>query len=203
MKKLVCFIASSVLVASLFFLSACGAEVAAPSETEPSADSVEIGNDEAETVPEAEENAEIKAMQVAKDLGVITISDDSGLEVEALNMAPGIYSARYAGTHNDEDNNQLLLKNLKGIKKRKARYACAICVCMPNLEHKTVIEYCYGEIIDDRRGQNGFGYDPYFYIPEFKKTFAEVPLEKKNTISHRAKAIRRIKELLNEDFSFK
>ncbi len=150
-----------------------------------------------------EQNAEIKAMQVAKDLGVITISDDSGLEVEALNMAPGIYSARYAGTHNDEDNNKLLLKNLKGIKNRKARYACAICVCMPNLEHKTVIEYCYGEIIDDRRGQNGFGYDPYFYIPEFKKTFAEVPLEKKNTISHRAKAIRRIKELLNEDFSFK
>lgn len=150
-----------------------------------------------------EENAIIKAKQVASDLNVITISDDSGLEVYALNMAPGIYSARYAGTHDDEDNNQLLLKNLKGIKDRRARYACAICVCHPNLEYKVVTEYCNGEIIDERRGQNGFGYDPYFYIKEFDKTFAEVPLEKKNTISHRAKAIRKMKELLNEDFSFK
>lgn len=150
-----------------------------------------------------EENAYIKAHQVSKDLNVIAISDDSGLEVEALNMAPGIYSARYAGGHDDEANNNLLIKNLKGIENRKARYACAICICYPNGETKTVIEYCYGEIIDDRRGTNGFGYDPYFYIPEFGKTFAEVPLEKKNTISHRAKAIRKLKELLNEDFSLK
>lgn len=150
-----------------------------------------------------EENAYIKAHQVSKDLNVIAISDDSGLEVEALNMAPGIYSARYAGGHDDEANNNLLIKNLKGIENRKARYACAICICYPNGETKTVIEYCYGKIIDDRRGTNGFGYDPYFYIPEFGKTFAEVPLEKKNTISHRAKAIRKLKELLNEDFSLK
>lgn len=150
-----------------------------------------------------EENAYIKAHQVSKDLNVIAISDDSGLEVEALNMEPGIYSARYAGGHDDEANNNLLIKNLKGIENRKARYACAICICYPNGETKTVIEYCYGEIIDDRRGTNGFGYDPYFYIPEFGKTFAEVPLEKKNTISHRAKAIRKLKELLNEDFSLK
>lgn len=150
-----------------------------------------------------EENAYIKASQVAKDLGVIAISDDSGLEVEALNNAPGIYSARYAGTHNDEDNNALLIKNLKGIENRNARYACAICICYPDGNYKTVIEYCNGQIIDDRRGTNGFGYDPYFYIPEFGKTFAEVPLEKKNTISHRAKAIRHLKELLNEDFSLK
>ncbi len=150
-----------------------------------------------------EENAYIKASQVAKDLNVIAISDDSGLEVEALNMAPGIYSARYAGGHDDEANNQLLIKNLQGIKNRNARYACAICICYPDGTSRTVIDYCHGEIIDERRGTNGFGYDPYFYIPEFGKTFAEVPLEKKNTISHRAKAIRKMKELLNEDFSLK
>ena len=150
-----------------------------------------------------EENAYIKASQVAKDLNVIAISDDSGLEVYALNMEPGIYSARYAGTHDDEDNNQLLLKNLKGIENRKARYACAICICYPDGKSKTVIDYCYGRIIDDRRGTNGFGYDPYFYVDEFNATLAEVPLEKKNTISHRAKAIRKLKESLDENFNLK
>jgi XTP/dITP diphosphohydrolase len=150
-----------------------------------------------------EENAFIKASQVSKDLKVIAISDDSGLEVMALNNAPGIYSARYAGGHDDEANNNLLIKNLKGIENRDARYVCAICIYYPDGKYKIVKEYCYGKIIDDRRGTNGFGYDPYFYIPEFEKTFAEVPLEKKNTISHRAKAIRKLKELLNEDFSLK
>lgn len=150
-----------------------------------------------------EENAYIKASQVSKDLNVIAISDDSGLEVEALNMAPGIYSARYAGGHDDEANNQLLLKNLKGKENRKARYACAICICYPDGKSKTVIDYCYGRIIDDRRGTNGFGYDPYFYVDEFKATLAEVSLEKKNTISHRAKAIRKLKESLDENFNLK
>ena len=133
-----------------------------------------------------EENAFIKASQVSKDLKVIAISDDSGLEVMALNNAPGIYSARYAGGHDDEANNNLLIKNLKGIENRDARYVCAICIYYPDGKYKIVKEYCYGKIIDDRRGTNGFGYDPYFYINKKKKTFAEVPLEKKNTISHRA-----------------
>lgn len=150
-----------------------------------------------------EENALIKARQIAKELGVIAISDDSGLEVDALNGAPGIYSARYAGGHNDEDNNKLLLKNLEGVKNRKARYVCAICVCHPNLDYRIVRGTVEGRIIDERRGSEGFGYDPYFYVDEFKKTFAEVSLEQKNTISHRARALRKIKEILNEDFSFK
>lgn len=150
-----------------------------------------------------EENALIKARQIAKELGVIAISDDSGLEVDALNGAPGIYSARYAGGHNDEDNNKLLLKNLEGVKNRKARYVCAICVCQPNLDYRIVRGTVEGRIIDERRGSEGFGYDPYFYVDEFKKTFAEVSLEQKNTISHRARALRKIKEILNEDFSFK
>lgn len=150
-----------------------------------------------------EENALIKARQIAKELGVIAISDDSGLEVDALNGAPGIYSARYAGGHNDVDNNKLLLKNLEGVKNRKARYVCAICVCQPNLDYRIVRGMVEGRIIDERRGSEGFGYDPYFYVDEFKKTFAEVSLEQKNTISHRARALRKIKEILNEDFSFK
>ena len=150
-----------------------------------------------------EENAIIKATQVAKDLGLITIADDSGLEVEALNGAPGIYSARYSGTGSDLENNKLLIKNLKGIKNRKANYTCAICIAYPNGKYITAVEKCYGIIIDEPKGENGFGYDPYFYIEEFGKTFAEVSLEKKNEISHRAKAIRKIKELINEDFSIK
>ena len=148
-----------------------------------------------------EENAIIKAMTVAKDLNVIAISDDSGLCVDALNGAPGIYSARYAGTHNDEDNNALLIKNLKGIENRNAHYECVICIAYPNGDYITEIGTVSGIIIDDRRGNGGFGYDPYFYIPEFGKTFAEVPLEKKNTISHRNKALMKIKDRIDENFN--
>ena len=148
-----------------------------------------------------EENALIKARQVSRDLNCIAISDDSGLEVRALNYAPGIYSARYAGTHNDEDNNNLLIKNLKGIKDRYARYVCAICVYFPNGLYFMSKEICEGEIIDERKGTNGFGYDPYFYFKEFDKTFAEIPLEMKNKVSHRAKAIRKLRGMLDEDFN--
>lgn len=148
-----------------------------------------------------EENAIIKATTVAKDLNVIAISDDSGLCVDALGGAPGIYSARYAGTHNDEDNNALLIKNLNGIENRNAHYECAICIAYPNGDYITEIGTVSGIIIDDRRGNGGFGYDPYFYIPEFGKTFAEVPLEKKNTISHRNKALMKIKDRIDENFN--
>lgn len=150
-----------------------------------------------------EENAIIKAKTIALELNVIAISDDSGLEVEALNNEPGIYSARYAKGHDDKANNELLIKNLQGIDNRNARYVCAICVCHPNGEFKTIIKTCEGLIIDEARGENGFGYDPYFYIPMFNQTFAEVSLEKKNTISHRAKALRGIMEICDENFNFK
>lgn len=147
------------------------------------------------------ENAYIKAMTVAKELNVIAMSDDSGLCVDALNGEPGIYSARYAGTHNDEDNNELLLKNLKGIENRNAHYVCAICLAYP--DGKYIIEEgtVNGLIIDERRGNGGFGYDPYFYIPEFNATFAEVPLDKKNTISHRNRALKKIKDRIDENFN--
>jgi len=150
-----------------------------------------------------EENSLIKARQVSKDLGCIAIADDSGLEVYALNMAPGIFSARYSKSGLDEDNNNLLIKNLKGIKDRRARYVCAITIAYPDGKILSQTEYCYGLIIDEKRGNNGFGYDPYFYFEDLDKTFAEISLEEKNKYSHRAKALRKIKELINEDFSIK
>ena len=147
------------------------------------------------------ENALIKARTVSRDLNCIAISDDSGLEVRALNWAPGIYSARYAGGHDDLENNKLLIKNLKGVEDRFARYACAIAVVYPNGDEITEIAYCEGKIVDTPKGKNGFGYDPYFYVDEYKKRLAEVSLEEKNRISHRAKAIRKIKERIDEDFN--
>ena len=149
------------------------------------------------------ENALIKAKTIAEEFNITVIADDSGLEVDALNGEPGIYSARYAGGHNDEDNNRLLIKNLQGIDNRKARYICAICVYKPNGEYKIFEANCEGEIIDNPRGTNGFGYDPYFYVKELSKTFAEVSLEEKNKLSHRAKALRMVKENCDENFNFK
>ena len=104
---------------------------------------------------------------------------------------------------NDDDNNKLLIKNLKGIENRSARYVCAICIYYPDGKYLVTEGTVEGVIIDTPKGENGFGYDPYFYIEDFKKTFAEVPLELKNTISHRARAISKMKELINEDFTYK
>lgn len=147
------------------------------------------------------ENAMIKAKQVGEELGMITISDDSGLEVFSLNNEPGIYSARYAGIHDDNANNQLLLERIKDKKDKGCRYVCAIAIYFPHKEMKVVEEYCYGEITLKAKGQNGFGYDPYFLLPEYQKTMAEISLYEKNKISHRAKALRKLQEVLNEDFT--
>lgn len=149
------------------------------------------------------ENALIKARTISKEFNITVIADDSGLEVEALGGKPGIYSARYAGCHDDEENNKLLIKNLQGITNRSARYVCAICVYKPNDEYRIFEAYCEGKIIDDARGTNGFGYDPYFYVEKYQKTMAEISLEEKNTISHRASALRMVKENCDEDFNFK
>lgn len=141
-----------------------------------------------------EENAYIKAKTIAQMTGLLAIADDSGLMCEALNGEPGIYSARYAGDmHDDEMNNSLLLKNIKNKENRNAKYVCAICLCKPNLEHITTKGECHGLIIDERRGDNGFGYDPYFFVPKFSRTMAEISLDEKNTISHRAKALNLLK----------
>ncbi len=143
-----------------------------------------------------QENAYIKAKEVAKSRNAIVLADDSGLEVEALNGAPGIYSARYAGDHDTEKNNALLIKNLKGIENRKARFVCALCLYYPDDTYILVEGECFGQITEEARGSNGFGYDPYFFIPEYSKTMAELPLETKNQISHRANALKKLKELL-------
>ena len=136
-----------------------------------------------------EENAIIKASVPAK-LGYIGVSDDSGLCVEALNWEPGIYSARYSGG-DDEDNNDLILEKLKNESNRTAKYVCAIACVFPNHSKDFVVKgECYGKILRERHGDKGFGYDPLFYYEPFGKTFAEIELSKKNEVSHRGVAMR-------------
>ena len=129
------------------------------------------------------ENALIKARAAASS-GYIGIGDDSGLEVDALGGAPGIYSARYAGGHGDDEaNNQLLLKNLEDKTDRSARFICALaCVYPDGREDICVIGKAEGEIISEYRGEGGFGYDPLFYFPPLGKTFGELSAEEKKEI---------------------
>lgn len=143
------------------------------------------------------ENALIKA-RAAAESGYIGIGDDSGLEVDALGGAPGIYSARYAGGHGDDEaNNQLLLKNLEDKTDRSARFICALaCVYPDGREDICVIGKAEGEIISEYRGEGGFGYDPLFYFPPLGKTFGELSAEEKNRVSHRSDAIRKMAEKL-------
>ncbi len=147
-----------------------------------------------------EDNAFIKASTVAK-LGYIGVGDDSGLCVDALDGAPGVYSARYAGEHGDDAaNNALLLKNLADKEDRTARFVCAIACVFPedvNRAH-TVRGEVEGKIIDEYRGGGGFGYDPLFYYEPFGKTLAEMSAEEKNSISHRGRAIEAFAEKLKE-----
>ncbi len=144
-----------------------------------------------------EDNALIKARAAAHACACryATIADDSGLSVDALGGAPGVYSARYAGEgHNDADNNTLLLQNLADVppEARTARFVCTIALCLPDGREFTVRGETEGRIIDTARGEGGFGYDPYFYYPPYEKTFAELTAEEKNAISHRGKAIVRL-----------
>ncbi|MDE7263980.1 MAG: XTP/dITP diphosphatase [Anaeroplasmataceae bacterium] len=148
-----------------------------------------------------EENAIQKAKQVALDIQMTVIADDSGLEVEALHGEPGIYSARYAGNHDSKANNELLLKKLKGISNRKAQFVCVLCLYKPNGEYILSKGICKGEITEEAKGTNGFGYDPYFYVKEYGKTFAELPISVKNQISHRAIAMKKLREYMDEAIS--
>ena len=148
-----------------------------------------------------EENALIKA-RVGAVNGYIGLADDSGLEVDALDGAPGIYSARYAGEFgghaSDEKNNELLLENLKNIppEKRTGRYVAAIACVLPDGREFSVRGTSEGLIIDEYRGEGGFGYDPLFYFPQFDKTFAELTPEEKDSVSHRGRAMRLFAEEL-------
>lgn len=151
-----------------------------------------------------EENALTKA-RTAVEAGnrqYPAIADDSGLSVDALNGAPGVYSARYAGGHGDDAaNNALLLKNLADTpaEERTARFVCCIALVYPDGREITVRGETEGLIIDEARGEGGFGYDPYFYYAPFKKTFSELSAEEKNAISHRGKAIAKVAEILKNN----
>lgn len=148
-----------------------------------------------------EENAYIKAKFIADRLNAVTIADDSGLEVDYLDGAPGIYSARFAGEGaTDKDRNEKLLSLLKDVpfEKRTARYVCAIAIVFPDGEKHIFKQTCEGYILDEEVGNGGFGYDPLFYFPEFKTTLANVPLDVKNTVSHRSKALEELKKFLAE-----
>lgn len=147
-----------------------------------------------------EENALIKAREVAKLLpNDIVLADDSGLEVDALNKEPGIYSARYAGENTSyEIKNQLILDRVKDVpeEKRTARFACAVAAVFPDGTEKIVRENMEGRIAYESAGVNGFGYDPIFYLPEYGCTSAELSPEDKNAISHRGKALRAMRVVI-------
>ena len=138
-----------------------------------------------------EENAMIKARAVAK-YGYIGVADDSGLSVDALGGAPGIYSARYAGDHgNDKRNNQKLLEDMKNIEERGAAFVCTIACVFPSGDSRSdfcVRGECPGTILYEERGVGGFGYDPLFFVERLGRTYAELTPDEKNEISHRAVA---------------
>lgn len=147
-----------------------------------------------ETGTTFEENAILKAETLANLLGKIVIADDSGLAIDALNGEPGVYSARYAGDHDDEANMVKVLANMKDIPEaaRTARFCCALAIAGPNMETKTVFGTCEGVIAHEKKGTNGFGYDPIFYVPALQKHMAELSADEKGAISHRGNAIRQL-----------
>lgn len=153
-----------------------------------------------ETGTSFEENAILKAEAVSLALNKMVIGDDSGLIVDALEGRPGIFSARYAGeAKNDQDNTDKVLSELKDVpeEKRSARFYCALAVAVPNHETITVAGTCEGRILQERRGSNGFGYDPVFYVPEKGLAMAELSSDEKNRISHRANALKKLDVVLD------
>lgn len=153
-----------------------------------------------------EENAMIKASEIAelpevKAMDAIVLADDSGLEIDYLNKEPGIYSARYAGTDTSYDiKNNLLISRLKNVpdEQRTARFVCAIAAVFPNGEKEVVRGTMEGRIGYEIAGANGFGYDPIFYLPEYRCTSAELTPEKKNELSHRGKALRMMRQIMEK-----
>ena len=159
--------------------------------------------DEAENAPHVVEdgktfmeNAFKKAKVIAEATGIMALADDSGLEVDALDGAPGIHSARYSGENaSDASNNNKLLADLKGVssEKRGAHFSCVIIVYHPSGRWISTEARCEGEITTNPSGDQGFGYDPVFYIPSIKRTMAQLSPEEKNSLSHRGKALEKLK----------
>ena len=172
-------------------------EVVSMKEAGIHADIVEDGNS-------FEENAEIKAKTICEMTGEITLADDSGLEIDYLNKEPGVYSARYMGENTSYTiKNQNLLDRLNGVPKeqRTARFVCAIAAVLPDKETLVTRETIEGYIGFEPQGENGFGYDPIFYVDEYGCSTAELSEEQKNEISHRGKALRAMKAKLVKELA--
>ncbi len=146
------------------------------------------------------ENALKKAREITEITGLPALADDSGLCVIALDGMPGVYSARYASTDDenasDQANRDLLLKNMENITDRRAYFACAIALTMPDGTSYETEGKFFGEITYEEKGENGFGYDSLFFVPEFNMTSAEMSPEQKNSMSHRGEALRELAKLL-------
>ena len=165
-------------------LSAQGVEVVLESD-------VGVDVDVEETGTTFEENSLLKAKAVMEASGLPAIADDSGLSVDALNGAPGVWSARYGGEGLDDVGRyRLLLENMKGQLDRKCKFVSVITLCMPGGDVITARGECPGTLAYAPQGENGFGYDPIFFVPEKKKTFAQLSPEEKNAISHRGNALK-------------
>lgn len=176
-------------------LGALPLEILSMKEAGVSADIVEDGKT-------FEENALIKARAICKLAGEMVLADDSGLEIDYLNKEPGIYSARYMGEDTSYHiKNKSLIDRLEGVpdEKRTARFVCAIAAVLPDGKELVVRGTVEGIIGYEEKGENGFGYDPIFYLPERGCTTAELPPEEKNSISHRGNALRLMKELLERE----
>lgn len=155
-----------------------------------------------ETGMSFEENAFLKANAIAKKSGIPTLADDSGLEIDYLGKEPGIYSSRYMGEDTPYSvKNAELLRRMEGVpdEERTARFVCAICLVRPDGSTETVRETMEGRVAYEIAGENGFGYDPIFYLPEKGCTSAELPPEEKNRISHRGKALRKMRDILAKE----
>ena len=173
-------------------LSKYGVEVVSPRELGITVDVEETGTTFAE-------NAMLKAKAICAASGLPAIADDSGLCVDALNGAPGVYSARYGGGDLDDTGRyKLLLENMRGQMPRTARFVSVITCCFPNGDVISARGECPGTIAFAPMGEGGFGYDPVFFVPSLKKTFAQLTAEEKNAISHRGKALEAFKVKLEE-----
>ena len=145
-------------------------------------------------------NAAKKALTISRLVDCDVLADDSGLCVDGLGGRPGVYSARYSASGTDEDNNKKLVEECAALDEegRQASYVCAIVLARGGQEIYSCEGKCYGRIVLEAHGNGGFGYDPYFYLPEYGQTFGELPAEEKNKISHRARALKKVQEFLQK-----
>jgi XTP/dITP diphosphohydrolase len=177
-----------------FLLDGLGYQITTLTEEEIAKIVTESGNN-------YEQNARLKAITYAKLSQLTALADDSGLEVDALNGEPGIKSARFAGeAANDAEKVSFLLTKLNGVtwEKRTASFKCVIAIAIPGGRVELCYGECHGMITFEAKGENGFGYDPIFFLPEIGKTMAELPFEMKNQISHRARATQKARQVLQQ-----